>query len=221
MKRFLGLSGAAAFAFASLAACSNDPTVTQSQDATGANITFHQIDREGKPGIKVLYLAYGQHDGYNRNTPQNDAAAYAPSIASFVTGTAGRSAGIATYVEDLLMPDALIANTNVTGNASYLGWETNGQIASSCIGGAPSEFGGRGLYDDVVSTDLGLAFGDLATSATLKSPTPNVVNLTGTGTATPIPPNDGREKTALSAQHVSCANKGFTNATFPYLAAPI
>jgi hypothetical protein len=221
MKRIFTLACAAAVSFATLSACSNDPTVTSNQNPTGSNITFNQIDREGKPGIKVLYLTYGQHDPFNRNSPQNDPTNFGPSIAGFVTGTAGRSAGIATYVEDALMPDALIANTNANGNGSYLGWETSGQIKTDCLGATPGQFGGRTLTDDVVSTMLGLSFGNLATSATLKAPTPNVVNLTSTGGATKIPPDDGREKPALTNQHVSCAAKGFTLLAFPYLAAPV
>jgi len=222
MKRILTLAVAAAVSVATLFACSNDPTVTnQNQNANGASITFVQIDREGKPGIKELYLAYSQHDPFNRNTPQNDPGTYGPSIASFVTGN-GRSTGIATYVQYLLLPDALIGNTSdASPRASYLGWETAGQITTDCTGLAPGTFGGRSLTDDVVSADLGLTFGNLATSTTLKKPTPNVVNETGTASATPIAPDDGRERTSLSNQHVSCAGSGITQHTFPYLAPPV
>ncbi len=227
MKRILTLACAAAVAFATLSACSNDPTVNGTQNTNGANLTFHQIDREGKSGIKVLYLTYSQHDPYNRNSPQNDGANYGPSISGFVTATAGRSAGIGTYVEDLLLPDALIANVYDTSpRASYLGWETGGQIATDCTGLPGATFGGRSLNDDLVSAMLGLSFSTLATSTTLKKPTPNVVSLSGGG-VTPIPPDDGHDHNGqngtanLSNQHVSCATKGFTSRTFPYLAPPV
>ncbi len=212
-----------AVALGMLAGCSNDPTVNPNgQDTTGASLTFQQIDREGKPGIKVLYLAAGQHDQYNRSAPAADRASYGASVAGFVTGTGGRSTGIATYVEDLLLPDALIANVNDSSpRASYLGWETGGQLATDCTGLAGGTFGGRSLNDDAVSTMLGLTFGTLATATTLKLATPNVVSLTGTGGATPIAPDDHREKIGLAAQHVSCVGKGFTAQTFPYLAAPL
>jgi hypothetical protein len=222
MNRILTLACAATLA-AGISACSNDPTVTnQNVNASGSNISFLQIDREGKPGVKELYLPYSQHDPFNRNSPQNDPGNFGPSISTFVTGTAGRSAGIATYVQYLLLPDALIANTSdPSPRASYLGWETGGQITTDCTGLAPGTFGGRSLTDDVVSTDLGLAFGNLATSATLMKPTPNVVNETSAGGATPIAADDHREHTTLANQHVSCAGSGVTQHTFPYLAPPV
>jgi hypothetical protein len=191
------------------------------EDTTGASLTFHQIDREGKSGIKVLFIGASAHDQYNRSSPQGDPGSYGGTIASFVTGTAGRSAGIGTYVEDALLPDALIANLNSTTSASFLGYETGGQIATDCTGLAGGTFGGRSLRDDVVSALLGLTYGTLATSTTLHSATPNVVTFTGTGGPTPIPPSDGHQKTALTNQHVSCASKGLTLGSFPYLAAPI
>lgn len=223
MKHLITVACAAALSVATLSACSNDPTVTnQNQNSTGSNITFVQIDREGKPGVKELYLPYSQHDPFNRNSPQNDPGNYGASIASFVSGSAGRSAGIATYVQYLLLPDALIANTSdPSTRASYLGWETAGQITTDCTGLAPGTFGGRSLGDDVVSTMLGLSFSNLATSTILKKPTPNVVNESGTASATPIAPDDGRDTAALSNQHVSCAGSGVTQHTFPYLAPPV
>jgi len=223
MKHILPVAFAAALSAATLSACSNDPTVTnQNVTSTGSNIVFVQIDREGKPGVKELYLPYSQHDPFNRNTPHSDPGNYGASIASFVSGTAGRSAGIATYVQYLLLPDALIANTSdASARASYLGWETGGQITTDCTGLAPGTFGGRSLGDDVVSTMLGLSFGNLATSTVLKKATPNVVNETSTGGATPIAPDDGHDTAALSNQHVSCAGSGVTQHTFPYLAPPV
>ena len=222
MKRIVSLA-CAALALAALAACSNDPTVNPNgTNTTGSNIAFLQIDRIGKPGIKELYVPYANHAAYNGALPQNDVSAYGPAIGGFVTGApAGRSAAIGAYVAALLAPDALIADFNDTsGRASYLGWETGGQLAVDCTGLPGTPFGGRALNDDVVSAMLGLAFGNLATSTTLTAATPNV-------SPTMAPPDDGAEKNGangtpnLTNQHVSCAGKGFTPLQFPYLAAPV
>ena len=203
------------------AACSNDPTVNPNgTDTTGDNTVFQEIDRIGKPGIKELYLPYSTHQAYNVANPVSDPGTYGPAVGSFVTGTAGRSAAIGSFVATLLLPDALIANLNSSSTrADYLGWETNGQIASDCTGLSGTPFGGRALDDDVVDTDLGLAFGNLATSSTITTTPINVP-------ASP-PPDDGKEKNGLNGtpnltkQNVPCTNQGFTPSTFPYLAPPV
>ena len=218
-----------------LASCSNDPTVNpNTSNANGSNITFLQVDRVGRPGLKELYLPYASHDAFNRAAPSTDVAQTAPLVGTFVTTTARRTPAIAAYVQALLTPDALIANlADANVSASYLGWETNGQIVDDCTlgNGAVSArqagvspllhtFGGRGPSDDVVSAMLSLAFGNLATTAALTNPTPNVV------TAVPAA-DDGAEKNGangtpnLTNQHVSCAGKGLTLGRFPYLADPI
>lgn len=234
MKRFFWVVVAAA-SLAGLTNCSNDPTVNPNgTTASGSNITFLQVDRVGRPGVKELYLPYASHDTFNRAAPATDIAQTAPLIGTFVTGTAGRSAAISGYVQALLAPDALVANlSDPNTTASYLGWETGGQIVDDCtqnlgavsaaqagVSPATHRFGGRGLNDDVVSTMLSLAFGNLATSTALTSPTPNVVG------AAPAP-DDGAEKNGTNGtpnvtnQHVSCSGKGFTFGRFPYLADPI
>jgi len=232
MKRLLTILSTAAFGVAALASCSNDPTVTSiGTNTTGNNILFKEVDRIGKPGIKELYIPFSTHATYNGTSPQSDGANFAPTIAGFVTGSpANRSAAIGTYVSALLVPDALIGDLGSSATyASYLGWETGGQIAVDCTGLPGTTFGGRSLQDDVVNAMLGLAFGNLATSSTLHNPTPNVVSPTGTGSPTPLapPPDDGAEKNGangtpnLTNQDVSCANKGLTPATFPYLGEPL
>jgi Domain of unknown function (DUF4331) len=221
MKRLL-IAGLAALSLG-LPACSNDPTVNPNgTDTTGQNVVFHQVDRIGKPGIKALFLAFGTHSAYNQATPGGDVAAYGPSVASFVTTTAGRSAAIGSFVSTILIPDALIANfQDASPRASYLGWETGGQIASDCTGLTGETFGGRALNDDVVNTDLGLAFGNLATSAKLTAA--GTINLGPT-----VPPaDDGNDKNGsggtpnLTNQHVACPGSIGTPLQFPYLAAPI
>ena len=221
MKRYL-LAALTACAVG-FSGCSNDPTVNPNgNNVSGSDVTFFQVDRVGKPGIKALYLPFATHAAYNTAIPENDVAAYGPTVSTFVTGTAGRSAAIGGFAATLLVPDALIVNLNdASTRASYLGWETNGQIPADCTGLTGTTFGGRALQDDVVDVDLGLAFGNLATSATIASTSPplNVA-------ATP-PPDDGNEsngtggKPNLTKQNVSCAGKGFTLGTFPYLAPPV
>jgi hypothetical protein len=222
LLRFLSVSSASAIALAALAACSNDPTVNPNgTDTSGSQILFKQVDRIGKPGIKMLYIAYSSHIAYNTGTPANDVDTNGPTIASFVTSQpAGRSAAIASYVSALLMPDALIGDlSNTSGRASYLGWETGGQLSFDCNGLPGTAFGGRSLTDDVVDADLGITFGNLATSTTLTAATPNVG-------ASP-PPDDGNEKNGangtpnLTKQNVACGNKGFLTNQFPYLGNPI
>jgi len=222
MSRFLSIAGTLALALATLSACSNDPTVSSSGAQTnGSNVNFIEIDRIGKPGIKELYLPYGTHAAYNLGKPANDPTAYGPAISSFVTtAPAGRSAAIASYVADLLTPDALSANFDDTsGRASYLGWETGGQLAVDCNGLPGTTFGGRALNDDVVDAMLGLAFGNLATSTVLTATTPNV-------SASP-PPDDGNEKNGangtpnLTNENVACGTRGITTLQFPYLGSPV
>ncbi|GAC1566573.1 MAG: hypothetical protein NVS2B3_00090 [Vulcanimicrobiaceae bacterium] len=212
---------ATAFAISALAGCSNDPTVNTTSTNGGAPTqTFVQLDRVGRPGVKELYLPYAAHDAFARAVPTSDVAQIASQIGTFVTTTGGRTPAIAQYVQSVLAPDALVADlADTSARASYLGYETGGQIASDCTGAAATTFGGRSLTDDVVNTMLGLTFGPLATSATLKAPTPNV------GTA--VPPDDGAEQDGragrpnLTNQLASCANKGLTPQQFPYLGTPL
>jgi hypothetical protein len=227
MKRSFFAACATALSLAALTRCSNDPTVINNGTQTnGANVLFIQVDRIGKPGIKELYIPYANHVAYNAASPENDPTAFGPQISAFVTGSpAGRSAAIGSYVAALLSPDALIANLNdSSGRASYLGWETSGQLPVDCTGLAPTAFGGRALDDDVVDAMLGLAFGSSATSTTLTSSTPNVA--TTAGVQNP-PPDDHNEKNGLNGtpnltnQGVSCTTKGFTPTVFPYLPNPV
>jgi hypothetical protein len=203
--------------------CSNDPTVENGGTTTnGANITFIQLGREGRPGIKELFLPYAAHDAFNRQSPSTETATLAPAITTFMTGApANRSAAVAAYVSSLLSSDALVANLGSSAtHASYLGYETNAGIQSDCTGLAPTNFGGRGLNDDVVNATLGLVFGNYATTAN-----PTVV--ASPGPAGALAPDDGKEQNGsggtpnLTNQEVSCSTKGFTLGAFPYLAPPV
>jgi hypothetical protein len=207
---------------ATFAGCSNDPTVENGGTTTnGANITFIQLDREGRPGVKELFLPYADHDAFNRNSPSSDTTT-GPLITTFLTGApANRSAAVASYVTSLLSGDALVANLNSTATrASYLGYETGAGIQSDCTGLAPTNFGGRGLNDDVVNAMLGLAFGNYATTA---NPTVAV----SPAPAGALAPDDGKEQNGsngtpnLTNQDTSCSTKGYTFGAFPYLAPPV
>ncbi len=221
----LKIACACTFSLAAFTGCSNDPTVNPGGGSTnGSNLTFQQIDRIGKPGIKELFIRYANHDPYNRDVPQNDFKATAPQIDSFMTGTAGRSEAVSQYVQALLLPDALIANVaDMSPHASYLGYETQAGIADDCMGAAPTTFGGRSLTDNVVNAMLGLAFGNTATTVAA----PNVPNVGGTALGLPPAPEDGKEQNGqngtpqLINQNVSCANKGLMLGSFPYLGNPI
>ncbi len=223
MNRLATIISTAAVALA-LAGCSNDPTVNSANNpggsGTSSTVNFVQIDRVGRPGLKELYLPYAKHDAFNRAAPTTDVAQVAPQIDTFVTVTGGRSPGISQFAQQLLAPDSLVADlADPSSNANYLGFETSGQIVSDCRGGAATAFGGRSLTDDVVNTMLGITFGTLATSTTLKAPTPNVVAA--------VPPDDGAEQDGrngrpnLTNQYASCSNKGLTLQQFPYLGAPL
>jgi hypothetical protein len=230
MKRLITFACATAVSLAAFSSCSNDPTVTTNgSGTTGANLVFKQIDRIGRPGLKALYIPYANHDAFNRLSPNTDSTQVASQIGDFMTA-AGRSAAINQYVQELLVPDVLVFNaTSSATTASYLGWESGGQIPASCTGAAPNTFGGRGLSDDVVTVMLGLAYGNLATSATItNAANTNVFPFaTNTTTSSAPPPDDGKEQNGengtplLSKQNITCTSKSTTMATFPYLQAPI
>ena len=225
MKRHLTIACAAALALSAFAGCSNDPTLNNNGNTSGSNLNFQQIDRVGKPGVAMLFLPFAQHDAFNRDVPANDLKNTAPKIVTFVTGTAGRSAAVASYVSNVVLPDALIVNlTSSATRASYLGYETNGALKVECTGAAPTNFGGRAPADDVVTAMLSLAFGNTATT----------VSAPNAGTGVPAAPEDNREQTGaggrpqLNTDNVSCLTgtggapaKSTLLGSFPYLHAPV
>jgi hypothetical protein len=192
--------GALAFA-GLLAACSNDTAL----DPNLTNPTFRQIDRVGRPGINVLFAPWAKHDANSRSAPSQDSALIGTDIGTFMTGTAGRSTAISAYVQALLVPDVLVADLSSTATAAtYLGSETGGKMTPGGTAGSGSTFGGRGLADDVMSADLGLAFGNTAVLLTA-------------GTSSAIV-DDIKEQTAnpnLSSAKVNAVRHA--TATFPYL----
>jgi hypothetical protein len=161
-----------------VAGCTNEsnsvPTAAQS------NI-YLQVDRLGRPGIKEVFEPFADHNATDRAVPQNDQILLT-DITSF-PATSGGSTGAAAAA--ILWPDVLRMNLSASGSASYL--------ANELTSGG---FGGRALNDDVMSTDLSIAYGS---------------RLSGT-TAT---------KPCLTTDNVSAPPATTTaSATFPYLAAP-
>jgi hypothetical protein len=195
-----------ALAFAGLlAACSNDTALNTNL----TNPTFQQIDRVGRPAINMIYVDWAQHDANSRSSPGQEIPVLTSQIGTFMTATAGRSAAISGYVQTLFVPDVLVADlASGATTATYLGVETGGKMTPAGTPGTGSTFGGRGISDDVMTADLGLAFGN------------TVVTLTA-GTAAPIP-NDGKAQTAnpdLASANVT--SPYHVQATFPYLANPL
>ncbi len=218
IKRLLVVTAAFSLSLAAFSSCSNDPTLSGSS-STGANLIFHQIDRVGNAGVTEVFSPYARHDASNRNSPSGDATAMQSDITSFVTGPyAHRSNAIANFIANLLAPDVLLADLSQSGDAAYLGVETNGQIAVKCIGTQNGgKFGGRDLRDDTVDITLMLTFGSLVPQIATKS---NVPNAPG-----PIA-DDHQEQNGLggtpqlTTDNVGCSDKHFDFTQFPYLGNP-
>ena len=201
--RILSLLGAAVSlgALAMLTGCDGDNSQTPlpligvwatTGVRSGANFT--QRDRLARPVVNEVFatVANDRHKVNNEQPPTGDSAQLANDIRGFMTGTAGRSAAITDVVVAVLVPDVIKADLSQSGNASYLGVETNG-----ATGG---RFGGRALTDDVVDTSLGVVFG-------------NTISALG------LAPNDGNAIPTLTSDNVGSGGKQFTN-TFPYIGAP-
>jgi hypothetical protein len=219
ISRLLTLALAAGLSLAAFSSCSNDPTLTGTTQ-TGSNLVFHQVDRVGEPGLLEVFSPYARHDASNKADVVADSAAMASDVNGFVTGSyGGRSAAISAFLQNLLTPDVLLIDISQSGDASYLGVETNGQIVDSCNGprNGTGKFGGRGLNEDVVDATLGLVFGSTVPTIAAGS---NVPNSSGAVA------DDGNEKDGrlgrpnLTTDNVSCGGKHFTFAQFPYLGVP-
>jgi hypothetical protein len=192
---------------------------TTSVRESGANYT--QIERLGRPGVKELFEAFGDHDTSNRSTPWSDPL-LARSIVSFMTAPkplgAGRSFKLATAVERTLMPDELTANIGAGGTAGYLAVETKGKSAlptavvrvvpnaglqglKKSIANKTSEFGGRDFSSPVIDLSLGVVFGTL-------------------GQKVGLAPDDGKATGCLTSDNVTAGPREVMSA-FPYLGSPI
>jgi len=219
MTRLITLAIAAGLSLAAFSSCSNDPTLTGTTQS-GATLVFRQVDRVGGAGVLELFSPYARHDASNKVAVLADATALAADINTFATGSfGGRSAAISSFLQNLLTPDVLLIDTSQSGDASYLGVETNGQIVDKCNGArvGNGKFGGRGINEDVVDATLGLVFGSTVPTIAAGS---NVPNSSGAIA------DDGNEKDGragrpnLTTDNVGCGGKQFNFAQFPYLGAP-
>jgi hypothetical protein len=221
MKHLFTLAAAAALSLGMFSSCSNNPTLSGSS-TTGSNLTFYQLDTVGNAGTNEVFSPWANHDTNNRSAPKT--SPISNDVMTYMSTTAGRSAGISNYVvTNLLIPDVLLADLSQSGDASYLGVQSQGYIKDWCIG-APvnGKFGGRSLLDDVVTTTFSIAYGNtvpLVSAANAAIGYPNVA-------ATPVP-DDGKEQNGqngtpqLTTDNVGCANKHFNFGQFPYLAPPL
>lgn len=188
MKRILPMAMLAAGLLALL------PLVNACGSGNNAKV-FTQVDRLARPVVNEVFatVANNRHKINDENIPSNDIAQLANDIQSFMTGTAGRSQAITDAVKGVLVPDVLKVNLgSPSGQAAYLGVETNGATGST--------FGGRALADDVVDTSLGIVFG-------------------GTVPALGLAPDDGNEIATLTSDNVGTGAKHFIG-TFPYVGPP-
>jgi hypothetical protein len=156
--------------------------------------TYVQRDRLSNPVVNEVFatVAFNRHKVNDEASPDQDFLQLKNDINDFMVNVAGRSQATSDVVTAVLIPDTMKADLTQSGNAAYLGVETNG-----ATGG---KFGGRALTDDVVDTSLGIVFG-------------NTISALG------LAPDDGKEIPTLTSDHVGSGGKHFTG-NFPYLGAP-
>jgi hypothetical protein len=185
--------GAVVIASVAAAACSSSSTNTNPTTQS-----YTQIERLARPAVKEAFEAYQRHDQTNRSSPFADPI-LPGDITSFMTGAssvANRSGATATALVGVLIPDVMISDLSQSGvGAAYLGVETGGATGS--------KFGGRGLHDDVIATDLSAIFG-------------NTLSALG------LVPDDGAESPCLATDNVPYGSSGgkHDTTTFPYVGAP-
>ena len=224
MKHFFSLALAAALSLTAFSSCSNDPTLNGAS-TTGSNLSFVQLDRAYNPGTNEIFSPWANHDANNRSLPSTDTTGIGVDVSTFMQGPGvNRSAGIAGYaVSNLIIPSILVADLSQSGDASYLGVQSQGLIDFRCAGEPRSGsglFGGRSVFDDVPTAMLSIAFGNVVptVSTALKGVYPNVA-------ATAVP-DDGKEQNGtggtpqLTTDNVGCGVKNFNPNQFPYLGNP-
>ena len=190
--------GAGLLGTALVAGCGGGGNTAPVNPGTPAPHVFVQIDRLSRPAINEVFatVANNRHaQNHTYNSPVDDAGptGLQSDIQSFMVGTAGRSQAITDVVKKVLIPDVMRVDLSQnTTKAAYLGVETAGATGSA--------FGGRALTDDVITTDLGVIFGNTIPSLGLA-------------------PDDGNEIPTLVTDNVAY-DKHATLNTFPYVGAP-
>ena len=73
---------------------------------------FTQFDRLARPAVNEVLasVANNRHQVNDQDNPTDDAGQLKNDIISFMTGTAGRSAGVANTLAAVLIPDVMIAD---------------------------------------------------------------------------------------------------------------
>jgi len=167
--------------------------------------TYTQMDRLARPAVNEVFatVANNRHMINDTDNPTNDSGQLANDIQMFMTQTAGRSQAITTAVKNVLVPDVMVADLSQnTTTAAYLGVETGGATGS--------KFGGRALSNDVITTSLGIIFGNTIVTLGL-APEDNAE----------IPALTTDNVTAMTApKHYQDGSAGFAAAVFPYLGPP-
>ncbi len=122
------------------------------------------IDRMGKPGLNTVFVDpfktdATDKDDYNQTAPANDPATWGPLFEA-VLAFFGNSAGTATAIRGLLLPDALNITTADLGKAG--GTSFTGDKAGNILNG-------RTLAEDVIDLELFVVTGGLEGHAILDS----------------------------------------------------
>jgi hypothetical protein len=167
-------------------------TASSAQKSNGV-VTYAQKELLSRPAVKELFEEFDHHASTNVNEPYADPH-IAFAISYFMQHVAGRSTAIDNVVSAVLYPNELAFDVSQPGPAAYLGVETGGATGS--------KFGGRALTDDVITTSLGVVFG-------------NTIPALG------LAPDDGKENDCLTNEHVSSGQGGAqTQASFPFVTTP-
>jgi len=169
-------------------------TSTATNQRNTDQVVYNQIELLSRPAVKELFEVFADHRLTNTREPYNDPAIHY-ALSYFMRNVAGRSPAISNVVTSVLYPNEMSADLSQHGvPAAYLGVETGGATGS--------KFGGRGLTDDVIDISLGVVFGK-------------------TIPALGLAPDDGKENTCLSNEHVYSGQGGRqTQAAYPYVTTP-
>jgi len=177
--------------------------------------TYVQVERLGRPAVKEATETYAEHDTTNRVTITNDDV-LRNAIYRFVTQMAHRSPGVATSIENVLIPDAIEADLSKSGPARYLAVETAGKSGypvglvravpvagiegiKKALSDPNRQFGGRDLDSPVMDLSLGAIFGSIIPKVGLAH-------------------DDGKETPCLTSDNTTPAEKHFLR-SFPYAGA--
>ncbi len=176
-----------------LAACSGGNSVVLTPPPPPATTTYYQIERLSRPAVKEVFEPFVQHQISNAAEPYNDPTLQADIKATEdalrpPNATLGSDYGAA--IAGVLYPDEYLVNLD-GATAGFLGAE---------VAALGTPFGGRKVTDDVVNTELGIAFGTTLSALGLQ-------------------PADNETNYCLSKENIDSTTGPQPTNTFPYLAA--